>query len=340
MVYPKSSSKKGQLRFKPNGQPLLEGNEPGFLYEGHMGRRAAGQKKAGRSLKLNAYPRWDDLIVNGVATAAERVVASIMADNEGAFDSINAWDDQILSIGIMQKTFRRNPTGIIGGGGELIQQITEFKRDHRALFDRFLGQYGWDVTTRRAVYTEPGTNIIYTEEELFEKVREGITDENIKHKTKKRSTLLAPFVLLGQNEIFQDKQVQDFIARLHQALAVRPALNTSKLNAPTYSFTAADCFQSSLGQTIVLDHSVNRPNCVGPHIGVALRQLFNELSLPLAKQDPRQWTAADRLRYEPRLIEIYGPLRDTRQGIWPPMYSKGGSRYTAILAAFRARGLL
>lgn len=285
-------------------------------------------------MKLDAYPRWDALIAKGGATGAtedERIIASVMAENEGAFDSINVWDTQILSIGAMQKTFAP------GGGGELAEQLDEFKSEQPALFDRFLGQYGWDIVGGNAVYTDPVTKQPYSGEDLFEKVREGITLNELKHPVRKASSILAPFVLLGQNEVYQDKQVADFIKRLHKALALKPGRNTDSFNPPRYDFIVSDCFHSNLGRTVVLDQSVNTPNCVILHVGAALRELYTKVPLTGSKQDPRQWTVAERKIYEKILIGIYGPLRNTPQGVGPPM-THPPSRYEQILSKFRSCG--
>ena len=325
--------KKGDLIYKKNGKPKLEGNDPGFVYRGHHGRIVRGNGLSG-SLKLDAYPRWDALIAKGGATEDERVIASVMAENEGAFDSINAWDSQILSLGAMQKTFAP------GGGGELATQLAEFKSAQPALFDRFLGQYGWDIVGGNAVYTDPATNQPCSGEDLFEKVRAGITLDELKHPVRKTNTLLAPFVLLGQNELYQDKQVVDFIARLHLALDRKPTTTAKSLSPPAsdlYDFKIGDCFHSTLGKTVVLDQSVNTPYCVAVHVGVALRLLYAKIPLTGSKQDPRQWTAAERKIYEKALIEIYGPLRDTQQGAAIPM-THPPSRYEAILKKFRSCG--
>jgi hypothetical protein len=319
-------------------------NVPGFVYEGHKGQKTKNQKQASKSLKMRAYARWDYLITNKLATEMERIAISAMADSEGAFDSINAWDDQILSLGVMQKTFVRNQKLNIGGGGELVAQLNVFKQTNLALYERFLGQYGWSMTPTGALYTDPVTKKTYSGQALFDKVREGITALDITSKKRKENDLLAPFVLLGQNEIFQDLQVKDYLTRLRQALAKHPTDADHKTGHP---YRASDCFQSAFGMALVLDQSVNRPACVAPFIGEALKQFF--VKNPTANTDPRQWQPSERLDYESQLIIIYGPLRDKPlpnfnstpkkpKPNYPAMYTGGGSRYTELMNTFKAMG--
>jgi hypothetical protein len=72
------------------------------------------------------------------------------AGNEGDIESINTWDNQYLSFGPFQQT-----AGGAGAEGELQGALQHVKEKNAALFTKYFGQYGLDLTS----YKKAGTAI-------------------------------------------------------------------------------------------------------------------------------------------------------------------------------------
>jgi hypothetical protein len=316
-VYPKKT-----VKDKKTGKDKIVGCGPGFVYFG-------GQAMAG-------YRGWAALVKSGRASAEEQLAISIMSVNEGNFDAVNAYDNQIITLGAMQKTI--TPTG----QGELCQQLFEFKRANPDVYERLLGRYGWTIITatdkknntyRKVVFIDPVTKKQYADKELYDKVRAGSTLATV-GKKKQTNLMLAPFVRLGQNALFQDKQVSDFITRMNTVLKQKPEGSTH---------TIKEYFTQPIGWAVALDQSVNRPGHVTHYLKIAIERLI--AAHPEVDVDPTKWSIADRPKFEKWLLEIYGPIRAEKFPA-PPRPSRvtylgmtdALGRYNRIKKAFKAKG--
>ncbi|CAF1556199.1 unnamed protein product [Didymodactylos carnosus] len=93
------------------------------------------------TLSLSTSKFWDELKKEGKATEWNKTVITAVFKNEGKLDSIQAYDDQTVSAGAMQKTIRKET-----GEGQLADQVYEFKRDYPELYKRDFEDRGWRVS--------------------------------------------------------------------------------------------------------------------------------------------------------------------------------------------------
>ena len=269
---------------------------------------------------------WPDLIASGQATEDEKLILRVVAGNEGNFDTVHTSDNQVLTMGILQKTLRPSDDE-----GELARQLYEFQQQEPALFDCYLGKCGWSLKYVKAspftcTVTYTDTTGSYTQSALRTKIREA-TDPLGASEEGHKNTILAPFVLLGNLPEFQDKQVRDGIARLHEALG------KSLKGAAYKGFVVGDYLTTIYGKAVALDHSINRRGLPGRYVGMAMDKLIEENHN--VSPDPTKW-GSNRAAYEHRLIEIYGPLRDVSTGKGTAM-TNGKKRYNDIISGFASK---
>jgi hypothetical protein len=281
-------------------------------------------------LAMAKYSRWDSLRAAPYnLTDSEQTIISVMASQEGNFDTVQAIDDQIATVGAMQKTIR------IDDEGEFSKQMYEFGTEQAALYKCLVEDCGWSVTKGKnkkgvtiypTTYTHPKTKKLYQGQELFDLIHEGYSKDNYGKPVS--NNILAPLIALGRNEKFQDKQVADFVKRLRLILAKKPN---------RYNATVGEYFKSNFGRTLLLDEHVNRSSHIEPYVAAALDELISKNSS--ISPDPSKWLLKHD-EYESKLIEIYGPLRDKSIKDPPPgKKSYGGmdngvKRYNEIKAYF------
>ncbi|MGC1301321.1 MAG: hypothetical protein WA840_03000 [Caulobacteraceae bacterium] len=248
-------------------------------------------------------------------TGSEGDVLVQMSHNEGRFDSVQAYDSQIVTAGVMQKTV--NPKG----AGELSKQIWSFSQSHPQEYQRLFAQKGWTVAkTGKGAgdddytlsFQDPGDPHAkpMTGPALYAYIKDKAHPDNW-------ARTLSPLQQAGRDPVFQAQQVDDFQARLHEAIDQKPL---------GYAWPIRDYLTSEKGVALVLDESVNAQSRVGKSFGQALHAFY--AANPSADRDPTRWSSVDRGRFEPQIVRAYEAAREQKRTMTNP-----AKRYQAIEAS-------
>ncbi len=221
-----------------------------------------------------------------------------MSENEGKFDTVQAYDCETLSAGSMQKTVNSE------GFGEFPIQIWKFKANYSNKYKNLLENCSWKVVeeaetnSASKVINKVSYRLYYndiTGKTLKDKIREGFRKDNYGKQVD--SVPLLSIIQLLNDPDFQAIQIEDFIERLHSALAKKPL---------KYAYQINEYIHSSLGKAVVLDHDVNRPSHVSPYFSEALNRLYkSDNTIP---KNPKDW-GSNHVLFETKLLDIYAPLR-------------------------------
>lgn len=250
---------------------------------------------------LKTYTGWDSLIHDNIKTPSEKNVLSAMSANEGDFDSVQAYDSEVVTAGAMQKTV--NPQGL----GELPTQLRQFANDPATsgVFDRVMGSKGYSVkstitTSAKGVKTYSDDTLYYTDPNKAgaTPITGAALDKLIQNNPERQDELLSPFRELGRTPEFQRKQVLDFNDRLVGAVGKKPA---------GYNYPISSYVSSESGSALVLDQDVNRPGFVKADFGSALDSFYADN--PTAPKNPNLWSAVQRAEYEPAIVDNYSAVR-------------------------------
>lgn len=264
------------------------------------------------NIKLSDVKAWEEIdkVYDTVVTNKEKRIVSVMAQNEGKCDTIQAYDSEILTLGAMQKTVNQE------GFGEFPTQVYEFKEKHPDKYRLLFERCGWIVEKEnnkaRMYYNCYKGKITGTE--LRALVREGFDINSVNQKLANEP--LAHLIKVGKDEDFIRKQVFDFILRIRKYCNKKPN---------GYSYQIKKYFKSALGKALILDQSVNRPAYVTRDVGIALTTYFTEkdnetiefnltVKNPENKKNnisrnPDDW-GNKHTEYENRIIEIYAATRE------------------------------
>lgn len=251
--------------------------------------------------KVGNSPAWAELEKAGTATASEHAVIGHMTANEGRLDSVQSYDNQIVSVGAMQKTMDPN------GRGELPRQVWDFRQAEPQKYQELFADKGWTAEQvgkgSAAAYelrlTVGGKTLTARETSAY------IKDHG---DPAHWDTALKPLQAAGRDPAFQAQQIGDFQRRLHQALDVVPA-------GANYTKPAGDYLTSEQGAALLMDHSVNRPNHVDNAFGAALDRFY--AANPKTSRDPATWTTDQRATYEPEILKHYVATRELSYGKGP-----------------------
>lgn len=246
---------------------------------------------------IGTSPAWQGLINAGTATDSVQRVVSRMADNEGALDAVQAYDNQIASLGAMQKTI--NPAG----NGELPRQVYEFSQSNPAAYQRLFESQGWTAAHTGAGTTPGDYTMSYCDpnDPNAPTLTGTALNDHIRQPNNpaRWQETLGPLFRAGRDADFQQKQIGDFVTRLDDALA--------KVPRGSYTQPISSYLSSEQAAALVLDQDVNRPGYVATDMGRALNTFY--AANPKASQDPTQWTAQERARYEPQIVAAYTSVR-------------------------------
>lgn len=249
--------------------------------------------------KVATAPAWDPLVQAGTVSASEQRVVSRMSDNEGRLDSVQAWDDQIVTAGAMQKTVNPSSTG------ELAQQVYAFSQSDPDAYKTLFSDRGWTAAKPGAdttaadytmAFTADGTKL--TGKALADYIKDPKQPEQWK-------AALDPLLQAGRDPAFQTKQIKDYVARLDTAVGTVPR---SAVKGVRYDHPISDYVTSEQGAALVLDESVNRPAHVRTTFGKALDSFY--AANPKTSKDPTSWTAEQRAAYEPQIVKTYVAQRN------------------------------
>jgi hypothetical protein len=247
--------------------------------------------------KIGTSPAWQGLINAGQATDSVQRVVSRMADNEGALDAVQAYDNQIASLGAMQKTI--SPAG----NGELAKQVAEFSQSNPAKYQSLFASQGWT-----SVHSGTGTgsaDYTMSYQNPSDPKAQPLTGPALSSYIRQPNDparwqeTLGPLFRAGRDTDFQQKQIGDFVGRLDSSLA--------KVPSGTYTQPISSYLTSEQSAALVLDQDVNRPAYVAADMGSALDTFY--AANPKANPDPTQWTAQERATYEPQIVTDYTNVR-------------------------------
>jgi len=248
-----------------------------------------GPAYSGR-IGLKDYEGWRGLVSSGEVSGDERDILVAMSENEGNLDALQSYDSEILSVGAMQKTINSR------GGGELPQQVYEFKSEHPDMYERLFFRCGWEVKEER------GVQYLYyggvTGADLKKILREGFDAEAKRIGRKLPSKPLAVFSNAIVSEEFMAKQVMDFVRRLRLAVSLYPS------GYP--GFRISQYLRTKIGRAAVLDQHVNRPGYVRADFGSALKKFFSQY--PHVSEVPTEW-GDDHDKHEGNLLDVYASVR-------------------------------
>lgn len=282
-------------------------------------KKLRGPKYYGIKQNLKDFKDWDAF--NDLTESDKKIIKS-MSPNEGAFNDVQAYDNQAITVGSMQKTVNGS------GDGEFKNQIIDFKESNPDKYKSLFEDNGWtveEVTEEKEVgkgkkkktikvtktelkYTyyevksENGVEISEKKEikgkELYNFIKSfcnSATDENKKNEIKKALDALRK---AGEDSDFQKQQISDFKTRLNSSISKKPQ---------GYKYPISDYMNSDLGKAVVLDQDVNRPGYVSKDFGKALDNFYKKN--PNADKDPSKWKDEDRSKYETEIIDDYGKNR-------------------------------
>lgn len=240
--------------------------------------------------KVGSSAAWTDLEASGQVTPSERAIISHMSASEGRLDSVQAYDNQIVSLGAMQKTV--NPQGT----GELPMQVWDFKQANPDKYQTLFADKGWTVERVKPGHNEGSFALRLTVDGKELTPRETAAYIKDRASPDHWDTALDPLKDAGRDPDFQAQQIKDFQARLTQATSVIPA-------GAGYTRPIHDYVTSEQGAAMILDHHVNRPAHVDNAFGAALDKFH--AANPKAARDPSTWTTEQRAQYEPQILASY-----------------------------------
>lgn len=247
--------------------------------------------------RISTSPALEYMERSAQLSQSERDIIIRVAENEGRLDSVQAYDSEIASLGVMQKTINSS------GQGELPQQVWRFRQDHPQHYQRLFADRGWTVE-RTGQGDGPGDfTIYYQDRDVHNGPR--MTGQQLEGYIKDRAQpdrynrALQPLQAAGRDPWFQLQQIADYRSRLHQALAQQPT--------GAYQHPISAYLTSQQGAALVLDQSVNRPGLVRGSFGAALNSFY--AANPRADRNPNNWTAEQRVAYESQILANYQAQR-------------------------------
>lgn len=244
--------------------------------------------KYGGSITLNDYSCWNILLDSNKITLEEQSIIMGVSENEDNLDAVQSYDSEIVTVGAMQKTI--NPDGY----GEFPTQMAEFKDEYPDLFEQLFTNCGWSVEKENDKWRVYYSN--KTGQDLKNEIRENCSGLTCGKKIK--AIPIEPLINAAKNEVFQSKQIHDFIARLNnRVLKVVPS---------GYSYSLKEYMKSKLGKATVLDHHINRPAYVATDFGKALDRFFKKN--PGVSNNPSEWKKKHN-EYEKSILDDYGVNR-------------------------------
>ncbi|MFP6557785.1 hypothetical protein WJ542_05530 [Paraburkholderia sp. B3] len=248
------------------------------------------------SMTLANAPALQAMQLNGEMTASESRIIAAMAPNEGKLDTVQSYDDQVITAGAMQKTMRPSD-----GGGEFAQQVADFRAESESGYQELFAKCGWTVVGAgdgaRLSFAHPEVTggQLMTGANLRERIRDGC-DKQTNHQYLPNPAVAAIAHAISDLR-FQKLQIKDFVSRLRKCLASRPT---------DYDYSVGEYFQGDLGRATVLDQSVNRPAFVDDDLATSLNHLY--ATHPTAPRNPNNWGPA-RAELEQALADQYGTTR-------------------------------
>ncbi|MEZ0541723.1 hypothetical protein [Fibrella arboris] len=260
---------------------------------------------------MKDYGRWHAMIDSGKITETDAKLMMIMSPNEGDFNSVQAFDNQAITAGAMQKTIDSS------GKGELTTQLKDFKAANPDKYKSLFQDKGWDVeevdvqktqgkgkrkrtitvkeTRAKYTYTDKdGKTVTIAGDELYAFIKSYCDPATSKEKKAEVEKALDSMRQGVEDDAFKDQQVIDFKKRIDEATSQKPV---------GYDHPISDYATSAKSRAAVLDQSVNRPAYVDDDYGKALDDFYK--NNPKVSKDPATW-GDQRSKYEDEINESYG----------------------------------
>ncbi len=173
---------------------------------------------------LATFLGWDDLISKGLKTDSEKQVLKTMSANEGPLDAVQGYDDQVVSVGAMQKTLRPD------GHGELADQLLDFQANNPDKYNELFASKGWTVDRQQLPSAKAGGPPRYGPATMYfqdpaDSDAGKMTGSALKSYIDKPddpdlwNRAFGPLHQAGQDTAFQKQQVCDFNGRLKGAMS-------------------------------------------------------------------------------------------------------------------------
>ncbi|WP_186087434.1 hypothetical protein [Burkholderia gladioli] len=247
-------------------------------------------------LTLGNAPELAAMLARDEITPSEKRIIAAMAPNEGKLDTVQSYDDQVITAGAMQKTIRPSD-----GGGELPTQVADFRAQNESDYQELFARCGWTVegsgSAARMSFSHPDVTggQPMTGVALREKIRIGCD-----HGTYRKylpNPAIAVLAHALSDARYQKLQLLDFVRRLRHYMALNPT---------GYPYQIDEYFQGDLGRATVLDQSVNRPGYVAGDVAASLNHLY--ATYPATPRNPSEW-GQNRSTLERALADHYGITR-------------------------------
>lgn len=235
------------------------------------------------NLKLANYESWNEIILSNIATLEQKEIIVGMSENEGNIDGIQSYDSEIITVGAMQKTVN------INGSGELVVQLSDFKKENPDKFKKLFENCGWSIKLGKIYYND------ITGDDLKILIRKNANKNNYGKVIE--CIPLEPMIKACYDEDYQKKQVIDFIKRLEKVLTLIPT---------KFEYKISEYVSTKLSKATVLDQHINRPAYVVVDFAKALNKFFK--NNPAVSKNPTKW-GANFIEYEKNIIDDYGVNR-------------------------------
>ncbi|ALK32433.1 hypothetical protein Bpla01_25110 [Burkholderia plantarii] len=271
------------------------------------------------TMTLANAPALQAMLASGEMTASEQRIIAAMAPNEGKLDTVQSYDDQVVTAGAMQKTMRPD-----NSKGELAKQIADFRAENETAYQELFARCGWavegtgDDATLSFTHPDVTSGRVMTGTDLRDQIRKGC-NENTNHQYLPNPAVAALAHAISDLR-YQKLQITDFVKRLRKDLSTKPT---------GYNYTIGEYLQGDVGRAAVLDQSVNRPAFVSDDLGASLDRLY--AAHPTASRNPNEW-GASRATLESALSDNYG---QTRRMAVSNHESVAPARYNALKAALQ-----
>ncbi len=244
---------------------------------------------------------WSSLELDGnVVTQYEKDIIIAMSPNEGKLDSVQSYDNQLITAGAMQKTIR------LDGDGELVDQILEFKALYPDNYEELFSRSGWHISAEEVYFShsayKSGARLSGTS--LRSALREGLEEKDL---GKVIDCLPVKNLACSiRNPLFIKKQLEDFVTRIR----VVKGLTLSNYN----NISLEDLFRSKLGIATALDHHINRPNNVVTEINDILDEYFS-LDENKEHNNINDWGDDEHSTREREILDLYGVSRNMTDAV-------------------------
>ncbi len=220
-------------------------------------RHKAGLYRIGRIRPEEALERAGAELARLQLSGSERRVLEATAENEGALDAINTWDNSFLSFGMFQWT-----AGPADNEGELPALLAVIRTHYPVEFEHYWGRFGLgleDVNGPTGWFTLNGIRLVSADQK--QALREFVWSLR--------------FIRAGEDSKIQAAQLLHAVSRLDTFYFERQ----DRLGG----FALSELITSEYGVALLLDNHVNRP---GYLVGTI------ERALELQGRTPSQLAAA------------------------------------------------